>query len=234
VVCCRAYRRVFVGRGLGAFGRRWAQISLFGAAAGCWRLRYPYAVDAGVGVVGVVRFIPWLGSLIVRDSPAARWLVVAGLGLALAVLVAAVVRLWPMSRRWTGMNRLHRVASRNEAGLRAAARCELDAALRVLAAARRDCLRHDHHDDAARIGRLLRRIEVARDQIASAYLPSPANAPGQRRDLDLATLQASEAVMACCSAIAGQAGEGTSLPPAMVAAADRAVRGLTDGGLVVR
>ena len=132
------------------------------------------------------------------------------------------------------MNRLHRVASRNEAGLRAAARRELDAAMGVLPAARRECLGHDHHDDAARISRLPGRIEVARDQIISALLPSPANAPGQRRDLDLAALQASETVVACCTAIAGQAGEGTSLPPAMVGEADRAVRELTDGGLVVR
>jgi hypothetical protein len=184
--------------------------------------------------VGVIWFIPWLGSLVSRDSPAARWLVVAGLGLALVVLVVAVVRLWPSSQRWAAMNRLHRVASRNEAGLRVAARSELDAALRAIAAARRDCLGHDHRDDAAQMGRLLRRIEVTRDQIASAYLPSPANAPGQRRDLDLAMLQASETVAACCTAIAGQAREGTSLPPAMVAEADRAVRELTDGRLVAR
>jgi hypothetical protein len=183
--------------------------------------------------VGVVRFIPWLGSLVGRDSPAARWLVVAGLGLALAVLVVAVVRLWPLSRRWAAMNRLHRVASSNEAGLRMAARRELDAALRVLAAACRDCLGHDHHDDAAQIGQLLRRIEVARDRIASGYLPSPANAPGQRRDLDLAILQASEAVTACCTSIAGQAREGMMLPTAMVAEAGRAVRELTEGRLVV-
>jgi hypothetical protein len=184
--------------------------------------------------VEVIWFIPWLGSLVSRGSPAARWLVVAGLGLTLTVLVVAVVRLWPLSRRWAAMNRLHRVASRNEAGLRAAARRELDAAVRVLAAARRDCLGHEHHDDAARISRLLRRIEVARDQIASGYLPSPANAPGQERDLDLAMLQASETLVAACAAIADHAREGMSLPLAMVAEADRAVRELTDGGLVVR
>jgi hypothetical protein len=183
--------------------------------------------------VGVVRFIPWLGVLVGRDSPAARWLVVAGLGLALAVLIVAVVRFWPLSRRWAALNRLHQLASRNETGLRCATRRELDAALRVLATARRDYLGHDHQDDAAQIGRLLRRIEVARDRIASGYLPSPANAPGQRRDLDLAALQASEAVTACCTAIAGRAREGTMLSAAMVAEAGRAVAELTDGGLVV-
>lgn len=116
--------------------------------------------------MGVVRFIPWLGSLLGRDSRAARWLVVAGLGLALAVLVVA------------------RLASSNEVGLRIAARRELDAALRVLATARRDCPLHDHHDDAAQIGRLT--------------------------------------MAACCTAIAGRAREGTSLPAAIVAEADRA------------
>jgi hypothetical protein len=186
-----------------------------------------------VGVVGVVRFIPLLGSLVGRDSPAARWLVVAGFGLALAGFVVAVVRLWPVSRRWAAMNRLHRLASGNEAGLRIAARRELDAAVRVLAAARRGCLERDHPDDAAQIGRLLRQIEVARDRIASGYLPSPANTPGQRHELDLATLQASETMAACCTAIAGRARKGTSLPAGMVAEADRAARELTNGRLVV-
>lgn len=132
------------------------------------------------------------------------------------------------------MNRLHRLASSNEAGLRVAAWREHDSALRVFAAARRDCPGHDSHADAARVGRLLRRIEVARDQIASGYLPSPANAPGQRPDLDPAMLQASQTVVACWAAIVGQAREGTGLPPGIVAEAGRAVRELTDGRLVVR
>ncbi len=131
-------------------------------------------------VVGVIRFVSCLGSLVSRDVPAARWLVLAGLGLASAVLIVAVVRLWPLSRRWAAMNRLNRLASRNEAGRRIAARCELDAALWVLAAARRDCLAHDNHDDAAQVGRLRRGIDVARDRIAGGYLPSPANVPVQR------------------------------------------------------
>ena len=83
------------------------------------------------------------------------------------------------------------------------------------------------------IGRMLRRVEVARDRIASDYLPSPANAPRQRRELGLTTLRASEAAAARCTAIARQARDGKPLPPALLDEGRQTVRQLDDEGLAV-
>ena len=180
----------------------------------------------------VWRFIVWLAALVNR-SPAARWLVVAVLVLILAALAVILVRLWPASRRWAALNRLHQVATRNEAELRGAARRELGDAARALEAASRDCQRHGHEDRAAQVDRLLRDLGVARDRVVSDYLPSPANAPRQRTELDLAVLGASEAVAARCAAIARHARGGAPPPPGLIGDARQALTELNDRGLTV-
>jgi hypothetical protein len=74
--------------------------------------------------------IPWLITWMAGGHSAwARWLTAAGLALLLVLLIAAVLRLWPASRRWARLNRLHTLAERNQADLRAAARQQLDDAL---------------------------------------------------------------------------------------------------------
>jgi hypothetical protein len=74
---------------------------------------------------------------------------------------------------------------------------------------------------------------VARDRVAADYRPSPANAPGPRRELDLATLKASEAVAASCAEIAGLVRDGGPLPPGLLGQACRAVTELDGNGLPV-
>lgn len=182
--------------------------------------------------MAVWRFVGWLTGLAGR-SPAAQGLVVAVLVLILAALVVVLVRSWPASRRWAALNRLHRVADRNEADLRAAARRELGDAARSLEAASRDCLRRGREDEAADVDHLLRDLHVARDRVASGYLPSPANAPRQRRELNLAMLGASEAVAAHCAAIASCSRGGAPPPAGMIRDARQALTELNDRGLAV-
>ena len=178
------------------------------------------------------RFGAWLSGL-VSQSAAVGWLVTGVLVLVLVVLVAAVARLWPVSRRWAMLNRLHRVAARNEAELRAAARRELAEAGRSLQAARRSCVLSGRPGQASEVDRLLRDLEVARDRLASDYVPSPANAPRQRRELGLAALDATETVAACCAAAARHARGGAAVPADLLSAARQALADLDDKGLAV-
>lgn len=149
------------------------------------------------------------------------------------MLSIAVLRLWPASRRRARLNRLHTLAENNQAEMRSAALRQLDDALRALTAAQRYQVSHGRQDGAAQTGTLIHRIEMARDRIASDYLPSPANAPGQRRELDLASVQASEAVAASCAAIQARIRDGAPLPPGLLGRACQAVIELDDTGLSV-
>jgi hypothetical protein len=100
--------------------------------------------------------------------------------LAVLLLLSTAILLifWPQSRHWSAANRLHRLAAGNDAGLRLDTRRQLDGALSAMRVARREAVALGREGDTAQ-------IEAVRERVASEYSPSPANAPGLRRDLDL-------------------------------------------------
>jgi hypothetical protein len=55
----------------------------------------------------------------------AEWAIVAGLIILLAASSVGVLQLWPLSRHWSVANQIHRLATRNETGLRRDTRRQL-------------------------------------------------------------------------------------------------------------
>jgi len=163
----------------------------------------------------------------------AEWLIVAGLIVVLVASSIIVLKLWPPSRHWSVANQLHRLATRNAAGLRRDTRRQLDVALRTLGIARRECVSLGHQDDTAQLDRLIRQIETVRDRVACGYAPSPANAPGLRRELDLEQLAASEALGEHCRALAGLVRSGLQLPSDQLNEVREAVRQVEDRGVAL-
>lgn len=183
--------------------------------------------------MGVIFLIIWLARLVGAHSTAVGWLIVACLAAALVILSIGVIRFWPWSRRLSTTNKLHRLATRNEATLRQDARRHLDHALRTLEAARRECAVGGSKDQAIPIDSLIRQIEVARDRVACDYSPSPANGRGQGRELDLDRLLASEVVEQRCRALARQLHDGLPVHPAQLSEVKQAVLGVDDRGLAL-
>ena len=172
--------------------------------------------------------IDWLSRLAHGHALPEGW-VITGLVVLLAVLILGLVVLAPRSRRWARANRLHRLASRNEAVLRQGARRQLDDALRALTAARRACVASHREEDAGQIDHLARQIEVVRDRVACDYTPSPANMRGRRRELNLDTLYASELVGSRCAALAQRVSDGSRLLPADVSETERTAQEIERG-----
>jgi len=120
--------------------------------------------------------LAWLSHLSGQHVPPVDWAVAAVVvALAVLVLVGSVgaVVLWPRSRLWAIHSRLHRLATKNDGDLRRDARYDLDDALRMLRSARQACVRSGQVDDAAELALLMHGIEMARDQVACDYVPSP-------------------------------------------------------------
>jgi hypothetical protein len=70
--------------------------------------------------------IKWVAQFTEGNTTVAGWLIVGVLVVLLVALSACVIALWPHSRQWALANRIHRLASRNEAGLRRSAERQLD------------------------------------------------------------------------------------------------------------
>lgn len=150
--------------------------------------------------------------------------IIAGLAVLLAVLILAVLFLAPTSRRWARANRLHRLASRNDATLRASSLRDLNETLRTIESARGACIASHRDDDAGRLNALAKQIAVVRDRVASDYVPTPSNAPMSRRELDLARPEASETLLTTCARVARTVREGAAVPPTELGAAQVALR----------
>lgn len=177
--------------------------------------------------------IDWLWRLLGWRVPPTAWSIVAVLAALLVLLTVIVLVFWPRSRHWAVANQLHRVASRNEAGLRRDTRRQLETALSALRVARRETVSLHRGRDTAQIDRLVHRIETVRDRVATDYSPTPANAPGLRRDLDLERLAASEAVAEQCRTLAGLVRDGLELPADQLGEVQRAVREVEDRGVAL-
>ena len=120
--------------------------------------------------MGLTSLIKWVAQLTGGNTTAAAWLIVAVLVVLLSVLSVGAVNLWPRSSRWAVANRIHRLATRNEAGLRRSTQRQLDDALAVLDVSARQCRLSGREDDAARLDHLIRQMEVVRDQVAHDYV----------------------------------------------------------------
>ena len=107
---------------------------------------------------------------------------------------AAVVVLWSHSKRWALQSQVHALATRNEQRIRGDTRRALDGTLLLLARGKRDCLRHQHEDDARQVSSLLHDVEVVRDQVACDYSPSVIALNNGRFELDPECLETSEVV----------------------------------------
>lgn len=177
--------------------------------------------------------IGWVSHLAGGYALILSWTIAAGLIVLLVGLSIGLVRLWPLSRRWAAANRLHRLASRNEASLRRDARRQLDGALRTLGVARRSCTAAQREENATQIDRLVRRIEVIRDRVASDYVSSPANAPRLGRQVDLDRLLGSEAVASRCGELARRVRDGVPLARAQLSDAERAVQDFDERALAL-
>ncbi len=174
-----------------------------------------------------------LWHLVRLHVPLWGWESVAILVALLVIASAAAVLLWPRSRRWSLQNRLHRVATHNEAGVRRDTRDQLDGALRSLGRARRDRLRAGSEDDVQQITLLIKQIETARDQAACDYVPSPANARTRRRELDLDQLLASEVLGERCQALAVQVRKGQTIFPEQLNEAREALERVNERGVAL-
>ncbi len=155
------------------------------------------------------------------------WVVVVLAALVIVVFVG-VIAVWPSSRRWGHANRLHRLGSRNESTQRVEARRALDQAVRSLESARRDCLASGHASDGQRVDRLLSQVAGVRDRVASGYVPTAANDPGSRRELNLDCWSASEKVGQLCVAVAREARQAGSITAFQLAEAESATTALRD------
>jgi hypothetical protein len=132
-------------------------------------------------------------------------------------------------------NRLHRIASRNEASIRGDTRRCLEGALRALGDARRVCLlRSAEPDDRELIDQLIRHVELAYDRVASDYIPSPANLSRGRREFDLNGLETSQAIEEHCLRLAGCLREGCPLLVTEVDEVEDAVRRVTTSRFALR
>ncbi len=175
------------------------------------------------GPVGVFEIIRWLSRLTHGHIVPEGW-VIAGLIVLLVCLILAVLLLAPKSRRWARANRLHRLASRNDATLRASGLRDLNETLRTLESARGACIASHREEDAGHLDALAKQIAVVRDRVASDYVPTPPNAPLSRRELDLARPEASETLLTTCARVARTVREGAAVPPAELGAAQVALR----------
>jgi hypothetical protein len=164
---------------------------------------------------------------------ATSWVIVGGFALLVLASLVILLIFWPRSRRWSVANQLHRLSSRNEADQRRETRHHLDDALRVLNAARRECLSGARRDDTAQLDLLIHQIQTVRDRVVSDYRPSPANAPELGHDFYLDRLLASEIVAQHCGALAALVGDGLQLPTAQLNEARAAVREVDDRGLAL-
>lgn len=173
----------------------------------------------------------WLSRLVHGHIVPEGW-VVAVLAVLLLVLILAVLFLAPRSRRWARANRLHRLASRNDATLRASGLRDLNETLRTLESARGACITAHRDGDADQLDALAQQIAVVRDRVASDYVPTPPNAPMSRREFDLARPEASKTLLATCARVARTVREGAALPPAELGAAQVALR-IVDQDLVL-
>ncbi len=140
-------------------------------------------------------------------------ILLAIVAIVLVVLMLAAAVLFPRSRRWARLNRLHRLASRNDRALRRDARESLDEALRALDGARRRCLASERAGDAEQIGQLARHLAMIRDRVASDYVPSPANARARGDWPDLGRLDATEHLSELCVVLARQVRRAPALEP---------------------
>lgn len=175
------------------------------------------------GPMEIPEAIHWLSRLVHGHLVPVGW-VVAGMVVLLIVLILAIVLLAPMSRRWARANSLHRLASRNDATLRASGLRDLNETLRTLESARGACIASHREEDASQLDALAKQIAVVRDRVASDYVPTPPNAPLSRRELDLARPEASEALLTTCARVARTVREGAAVPPAELGAAQVALR----------
>lgn len=177
--------------------------------------------------------IDWLWRLVGWHVPPTAWSIVAVLAVLLVLSTAIVLVFWQRSRHWSAANRLHRLSTRNEASLRRDTRRQLDGALSTLPVTRRECVSLGHNGDTTQVDPLIQQIETVHDRVASDYSPSPANAPGLRRDLDLERLLASEAVGERCRTLAGTVRAGLQVSAAQLSEVREAVREVEDRGLAL-
>jgi hypothetical protein len=159
------------------------------------------------------------------------WVMVILVVVATAMVVVASIA-WPRSRGWARANRLHRLASRNDAVLRARGLRDLNETLRTLESARGACIASHRHEDAGKLDALVKQVAVVRDRVASDYVPTPPNAPMSRRELDVAGPEASEALLTTCARVASAVRDGAAVPPVELGAAQLALR-VVDRGLAL-
>jgi hypothetical protein len=146
----------------------------------------------------------------------------------LLILGVVGVVLLPRSRQWARLNRLHRLASRNERRARVGAREELDQAVRALERTKLRCLADRCPEDAARVERLLAHVSLIRDRIASGYTVSPANARGLAQAPGVERLEAAARLSETCVALARQGGRDRVLRPGHLREVENAVLELED------
>ena len=173
--------------------------------------------------MGDLAFVSRPGWLTETPSAPTAWVLILA-GLVLAAMVAAIIVFMPKARRWGRANRLHRLASRNGADLRASGLRDLNETLRTLESARGACIASHRDDVAGQLDALVKQVAVVRDRVASDYVPTPPNAPMPRREFDLVRPDASASLLVSCVQVARAVRDGGIVPRAALGAAQVALR----------
>ncbi len=109
--------------------------------------------------------------------------------------------------------RIHHLATGNEADIRRDTRRALDQALWALHTARKACRQDGQAHDADQLSSLVHEVEVVRDRAACDYTPNVIDIRDGRFEIDLEHLMTSEVVRECSVSLARRLHDGERLVP---------------------